>query len=157
MHMSFRSLAGRCLVVALAVVAPLMGGLQPHATAAAPAGLIAVPPPGHCYGDYCSGRDPHVEHCDDDAYTVATGYIPGTRWYVQLRWSPRCKTNWGRVLRSSWTDGDSIKAIQPSTGYTVGYAARNSSYVWSKMIYSPSRCVYASWNGAHGGATTACI
>ncbi|GAA1384678.1 DUF2690 domain-containing protein [Catellatospora chokoriensis] len=34
-------------------------------------------------------------HCGDDAGTAAYKDIPGAR--LEVRWSPRCKTNWARV------------------------------------------------------------
>lgn len=140
------------------LVAILLGtGLMiaPAVTAA------ASPQTATCYGDYCSGMDPattigpngHI--CSDDAYTVASNGIPGTNGtnIVELRWSPNCQSNWARanfVLLN-------IKAVQVSTGYQQSYSDNNGSYTWSRMIYSPTRCVKAVITGAWGSTETACV
>lgn len=112
--------------------------------------IVAAPSPASasvgCYGDYCSGMDPQATGCSADAYTVYTAYVYGTggATYVEVRWSPTCKTNWARTngIRTN------IKAVQ-DTGYTQGYSTNNGSYSWSKMIYSPVRhvqaCIWGSW------------
>ncbi|GLL05094.1 DUF2690 domain-containing protein [Dactylosporangium matsuzakiense] len=46
-----------------------------------------------CYGDYCSGQDPESSGCSADATTTASARIWGTESYIELRWSPTCKTN----------------------------------------------------------------
>lgn len=109
-----------------------------------------------CYGDYCSGRDPESTGCSADAYTTALARIAGTYSYVELRWSPSCKTNWARV---SWYPGayypNNVYVVQ-STGYTQrGVSGGNGSYVWSRMIYSPRLGVSARYDGPPGGGATA--
>ena len=125
--------------IALALVLAL-SGLVIVAPAASPAAAVT------CYGDYCSGQDPESSGCSADAYTIFTEYVYGTYGasYVEIRWSPTCKTNWARA--NSVTTN--IKAVQ-DTGYTQGYAANNGSVSWSKMIYSPVKhvqgCIWGGW------------
>ncbi|MFI6762831.1 DUF2690 domain-containing protein [Micromonospora sp. NPDC050417] len=112
-----------------------------------------------CWGDYCSGQDPQAAGCGTDAYTVASARIPGTfSSYVELRWSPSCKTNWARVP-ASW--GQSypwqLRAYQCATGYhQTGVSDSSSDYSWTRMIYSPTLGVSARWTGQPGSTATAC-
>lgn len=137
----------------------------PHALAAlslplfglvvAPGVASATPPPSvGCYGDYCSGQDPMSTNCAAGAYTVAVGDVYGTggEQYVEIRWSPTCKTNWARtnIITSN------VKAVQ-QTGYTQGYSSNNGTFAWSKMIYSPSLCVKAVIWGVWGVTETWCV
>lgn len=111
-----------------------------------------------CYGDYCSGMDPHSTGCDADAVTVASIYIGGTFSPIELRWSPTCKTNWARVP-AAWGTGspNQLLATQKPTGYTQrGVVGSNESYAWTRMIYSPRMCVYAAWEGPPGTKSTVC-
>jgi hypothetical protein len=80
-----RSRAGRILAAATLAAA---GSLAYAGTAEA-----AVT----CYGDYCSGQDPHATHCEDDAFSVASAPVSGTPYVLNLRWSPTCKTNWAQL------------------------------------------------------------
>jgi hypothetical protein len=109
-----------------------------------------------CYGDYCSGVDPEASGCSADAYTVASARIAGTYAYVELRWSPTCKTNWARTTWHNEFTSSALRAVQCATGYTQGYSSTNGSYWWSRMIYSPSLGVSARWNGPPGNGATAC-
>src|SRR4051812_45566343 len=84
-------------------------------------GLISAAAPSanaaSCYGDYCSGQDPQATGCANDAYTFASVRIPGTYSYVDLRWSPSCKTEWARVPSSWGVNAPSqLQAVQQSTG-----------------------------------------
>jgi len=111
-----------------------------------------------CYGDYCSGQDPQAAGCSSDAYTVVSARIPGTYTYIELRWSPSCKTNWARVPASWGTSyPSSLEAVQCSTGYTQrGVVASSSDYSWTRMIYSPVLLVRADWIGSPGSVGTSC-
>lgn len=112
-----------------------------------------------CWGDWCSGKDPLATGCSADAYDLASVLIPSTGAYVELRWSPTCKTEWTRVP-VSWglSSPGSMQAVQPSTGYTqIGFAGYDSTYAWGPMIYSPTRCVYAAWVGPPGTISTWCV
>lgn len=135
--------------------------------AAVAAALVAFPQPAHaghvsshvsCWGDWCSGQDPQATGCAADAYTVAHARIPGTWSYVELRWSPTCKTNWARV-HSSWGTSYpwALRAVQRDTGYQqVGVVNSSGSYSWTRQIYSPRLCVYGAWTGPPGTTATSC-
>lgn len=124
---------------------------------------VAVSAPAQavgCYGDYCSGKDPQSTGCSADAITFASNNVYGTGYTIELRWSPTCKTEWARISAGGWTSGvDSLGVVQPSTGYQQwGVAGSNATYKWSKMIYSPVRCVYARWvKPAWATTDTACV
>jgi len=107
-----------------------------------------------CYGDYCSGRDPMETGCANDAYTVASASIYGTggTQYVDIRWSPTCKTNWARANFVT----SNIKSVQ-ETGYTQGYSTNNGVNSWSRMIYSPALCVKGVIWGSWGVTETWCV
>jgi Protein of unknown function (DUF2690) len=129
------TLAGALLIAALP-----MSPVTAHAA--------GPPPPGSCYGDWCSGRDPMVEHCADDARPLAYGLN------AELRWSPRCKTEWVRVRPIFGSpDWNNLGVVQPATGYQQGYSSRNDTYAWSKMIYSPTLCVYGWWHQSFSDST----
>ena len=142
MRKSFRALLA-ALLLAMGMTALL-----------APASAGATTQSVSCYGDYCSGQDPMSTNCAADAYTVATAGVYGTYGdqYVDIRWSPTCKTNWARtnIITSQ------VKAVQ-STGYTQGYSSNNGVFAWSKMIYSPVLCVKAVIWGAWGVTETWCV
>lgn len=103
-----------------------------------------------CYGDYCSGQDPRASGCAADGYTVASKNIRAAR--LELRWSPRCKTNWARYIqyprgRYSGNVPWELRATQ-DTGYTQtksygGNRVADNTPTWSPMIYSPTRRVRA--------------
>lgn len=99
-----------------------------------------------CFGDNCSGKDPQSTGCSADAQTIFTQSVYGTGGasWVEIRWSPTCKTNWAR----SNTVSTNIKAVQ-DTGYTAGYSNNNGTNSWSGMIYSPVRhvqgCIWGGW------------
>ena len=105
-----------------------------------------------CYGDYCSGKDPQSSGCSADAYSVSTEYVYGSNAWVDIRWSPTCKTNWAR----SSVISTNIKAVQ-SGGYTQGYSTNNGTVAWSKMIYSPVKCVKGVIWGGWGTTQTLCV
>ncbi|GAA0930033.1 hypothetical protein Vau01_046540 [Virgisporangium aurantiacum] len=111
-----------------------------------------------CWGDYCSGQDPEAAGCSADASPVAAARIPGTYSYVELRWSPSCKTNWARVPAAWGTAYPwQLRATQCATGYQQsGVVGNNANYAWTRMIYSPTLRVRAEWNGQPGSVWTAC-
>lgn len=112
------------------------------------AGTSLAAVPAHavgCWGDWCSGQDPQSTGCSADARTLAADESYATGAYVELRYSPTCKTEWARVPRNNWPGGDSLGVVQ-DTGYRQGDSSENESYVWSKMIYSPVKRCYAWWN-----------
>jgi hypothetical protein len=132
-----QALMTACLV---ALTAAASVPVHPGPAAAAP-GKLAV----SCWGDWCSGQDPEVTGCSAGASTVASAGIPWSNGLtLELRWSATCQTNWARVNYGAFTY---LRAIQPSTGYVQQASSNNGVYWWSAMIYSPTRCVYASTAG----------
>ena len=160
--MGIQRLRGAPALVAIVIV--IAAGSV--ALTAGPAAASTPPPAGWCYGDYCSGMDPHTtrhvpdgNYCDADGTTVASIQAAGTGLLVELRWSSRCQANWARVPASfgSYSPG-SVKARQCDTGYQqVGVVDSNTGYSWTAMIYSPSHPVSASWSGSPGNYATACV
>lgn len=90
-----------------------------------------------CYGDYCSGQYPDATHCDEDATTLAvttlnksggsmsvgaygvgasSGGDTGDVGVVELRWSERCGTAWGR-LRTKRASDITYLGIEKNDGY----------------------------------------
>ena len=130
------------------------------AAALATASAVLSPTPAAaagCYGDYCSGKDPEQTGCSADAYTTASARIPGTGAYVELRWSPTCKTNWTRANWYPDPSNTTISAVQCPTGYTQrGTSGYANGYYWTKMIYSPKMGVSARFTGAPGSTATSC-
>jgi len=120
-----------------------------------------TPPPTKvsCYGDYCSGRDPVTTGCNTGAKTFAAKELSGAR--LELRWSPRCKTEWARWIQYPVGLKSDLPtelfAIQDTgykqvANYTVNgdpedTAASSTSggitTSWTPMIYSPVHLVRA--------------
>ncbi|MEA2371082.1 MAG: hypothetical protein QOH12_1476, partial [Solirubrobacteraceae bacterium] len=119
----------------------------------------APTPSGGCYGDYCSGKDPETTGCATGSTTLASNDLSGAR--LELRWSPKCKTEWARWIQ--YPEGlksdipTALFAIQ-DTGYTqsasydingmpLNAAASVTSggitTSWTPMIYSPVHLVHA--------------
>ncbi|MFG1881472.1 DUF2690 domain-containing protein [Micromonospora sp. NPDC049102] len=91
---------------------------------------------------------------------MASGPMWGTSGsYVELRWSPTCRANWARLPAVSGTnEPQALVAYQCPTGYQqVGVSASNSTWSWSRMIYSAYKSVRAIWNGRPGRGATACV
>lgn len=113
-----------------------------------------------CYGNWCSGMDPHATGCDRDAITVATapitsGYSLGLQvgpfsaskaqefGTLELRWSPRCQTNWARANIHRLAPYR-LLFVEQNTGYTqlsnsIGGSlpGTNTGIFYTAMIYSP--------------------
>src|SRR6266566_2975920 len=81
-----------------------------------------------CSGNGCNGLDPISTGCARDAITVTTtgGSVSFRTGTIQLRYSPTCGTNWGRVLSSVGTTLLTV-SIRRNDGlfyFAVGSAAR---------------------------------
>lgn len=111
------------------------------ATAALVAGL-ALAAPGAASA---SVGDPIQTGCASDAYTVSTRAVTnsggGVVGQVQLRYSPRCGTNWAKVTSSVGTANIEAEV------YTVtdwAYYSATSTSVYTDMVYAPNGvCAYA--------------
>ncbi len=74
-----------------------------------------------CSGTGCNNLDPVQTGCAVGSYTVQTAVLPTI--FLQLRYSPTCKTNWGRVI--SRGNNNEVYLV------LVGRVA------WSRMVYAP--------------------
>jgi hypothetical protein len=127
---------------------------------AAPLATAAPALAAGCPGSGCTYLDPEATGCSKDAITVAHYQLPAVQQRLELRWSPRCQSNWARMYLDSnpvW-----LRAIQPDRGdglpRVTQLSGRNGTYSWSAMIYSPNRCVYADvQTGIWGRYSTACV
>lgn len=136
------------LVLSIAATGTLLG------VGAGPANAIS------CSGAGCTYQDPQTSGCSADAVTVASYKLPAVQQRLELRWSPRCKTNWARMYLDPYPTW--LRAVQPDRGDGIPrvtqLSGRNDTYSWSAMIYSPTLCVYADVQTAFWGRyRTACI
>jgi hypothetical protein len=101
-----------------------------------------------CSGNGCNGLDPVATGCDLDAITVPVsgGVVSFRTGTIQLRYSPTCGTNWGRVI-SSVGNVQLTVSIRRDDGlfyFTVG----NGTRLWSPMVFA--RTVKAKACGSAG-------
>jgi Protein of unknown function (DUF2690) len=87
-----------------------------------------------CSGDGCDGLNPVVTGCAADAYTVQTAVFSNSN--VELRYSPTCGTNWGRVT-SKVGAANLVIRIQRIDGLTYTFSGGNFNFAYSAMVYAP--------------------
>lgn len=118
--------------------------------------LVVVTPAAAvgCSGTGCNGQDPEVMGCAADAFTMASAPIHdaynntnvGT---VDIRYSPTCKTNWGRATMSLYTENVATWTVgvvlQDGSHLEFTLAARlhPGSVNWCDMLYAPVQPAYA--------------
>lgn len=112
-----------------------------------------------CYGDYCSGQDPVASGCAEGAVTLDSHVQELGGGIVELRYSPKCGTNWAKWTQypTGWCLNCGIvdlRAVQ-DTGYTQAIDLTNKTIndgesVWTPMIYSPVKKVKAEILGICG-------
>lgn len=126
------------LLASLLGVTAFMGLSMTSAHTHAQAGQAQTTHPNHaqvaCSGEGCDGLDPAVTGCAADAYTVQTAVFSNS--YVELRYSPTCKTNWGRVTSKVGPTFLEIR-IQRVDGLTYTFSGGNYNYAYSAMVYAP--------------------
>jgi hypothetical protein len=88
-----------------------------------------------CSRDGCDGLDPVPAGCTADAYIVQTAVFSNS--FVELRYSPRCGTNWG-LVRSRVGPTYLVIRTQRIGGLTYTYRGGNFNYAWSAMVYAPN-------------------
>jgi Protein of unknown function (DUF2690) len=88
-----------------------------------------------CSGNGCNGLDPEKTGCAADAFTVQTAVFSDS--YVQLRYSPTCGTNWGRVY-SRVGPANLIIRSQRIDGLSYTFSGGKFNYAWSAMVYAPN-------------------
>ena|SRR5947209_626897 len=87
-----------------------------------------------CSGDGCDGLNPVSTGCATGAYTVQTAVFSNS--YVELRYSPTCKTNWGRVTSKVGLAFLEIR-VQRVDGLTYTFLGVNFNFAYSVMVYAP--------------------
>jgi Protein of unknown function (DUF2690) len=93
-------------------------------------------PQAPCSGNGCDGLDPAAVGCSADAYTVQTAVFGNS--YVELRYSPMCGANWGRVTSRVGLTSLVIRTQRLSDGLTYTFSGGNYYYAWSAMVYAPT-------------------
>ena len=102
-----------------------------------------------CSGNGCNGLDPVATGCDLDAITVTTtgGTVSFRTGTIQLRYSPTCGTNWGRVI-STIGNTQLTVSIRRDDGlfyFTVGSGTR----LWSPMVFARNVKAKACGSAGH--------
>ncbi len=122
-----------------------------------------------CSGNNCNGLDPIATGCAGDAITVTTtggaddaitvtttgGTVSFRTGTIQLRYSPTCGTNWGRVL-SSVGNTQLTVSIRRDDGrfyFTEGSGTR----LWSPMVFARNVKAKACGSAGHFEDCTAGI
>lgn len=98
-----------------------------------------------CSGNGCNNLDPISTDCANDAITVST--VTFRTGIIQLRYSPNCGTNWGRVLSTIgntqlWV---SIRRDDGRFYFTVGSGTR----LWSPMVFARNVKARACGSAGH--------
>ncbi len=144
------------LLVPAALLAALLaasGGIaRTYASAAQPQWLHVT-----CIGNGCNGLDPETTGCAGDAYTVR---VPGgtasfDTGSIELRYSPTCGTNWGRVLSSVGFTRLTVSIRRDDKLFY--FAVRSGTRWWSPMVYAPNEKAKACGSAGHFGDCTESI
>ena len=88
-----------------------------------------------CSTEGCDGLNPVTAGCAADAYTVQTAVFSNS--YVELRYSPTCGTNWGRVISRVGATSLIIR-VQRNDNLTYTFSGGNFTYAWVAMVYAPN-------------------
>jgi hypothetical protein len=121
-------MGGRRWIPRILILGPLLAGALAVAPSAAHADRY-----GYCQAASCNGLDPYYENCTFDAYTVASysyAYSDGSRYEVDLRYSPDCEANWARVL----TTTAQPFCVQNNFGNEAKYTSAPGLTSWTNMI-----------------------
>jgi len=87
-----------------------------------------------CSAKGCNGQDPLMTGCAADARTVQTAVLSTA--FVQLRFSPTCGTNWGRVISRAGLAHLFVR-IDRIDGLSYIGSISTGSLVFSPMVYAP--------------------
>ena len=88
-----------------------------------------------CSGTGCNGQNPVTSGCDAGARTIQTAVFSNS--FVELRYSPACGTNWGRVTSKVGATSLIIRT-QRIDGLTYTFSGGNFTYAFSAMVYAPT-------------------
>lgn len=87
-----------------------------------------------CSGNGCNGQNPATTGCAADARTVQTATFSNS--FVQLRYSPTCGTNWGRVI-SRVGAVHLVVRTQRIDGLTYTFSGGNFTSAFAAMVFAP--------------------
>jgi len=101
-----------------------------------------------CSGDGCDNVDPEQAGCANGAYTVTSADASSAT--IQLRYSPDCGTNWGRVVSKGNNNDIYLVLVERADGVSYGTKGLTGPIAWSRMVYAPTAKARAcvSINGA---------
>ena len=89
-----------------------------------------------CSGNGCNNLDPEQTGCVAGAYTVQTAVLSTA--ILQLRYSPTCKTNWGRVISRGSNNSDVyLVLVDRIDGLSYGTKGLVGPFAWSRMVFAP--------------------
>ena len=89
-----------------------------------------------CSGNGCDNVDPEQSGCADGAYTVTSVDTPTAD--IQLRYSPDCGTNWGRVVSNGNNNNVYLVLVERIDGVAYGTKGLTGPIAWSRMVYAPT-------------------
>ena len=89
-----------------------------------------------CSGTGCNNLDPVQTGCGVGARTVQTAVLPTI--FLQLRYSPTCKTNWGRVISRGNHNEVYLVLVGRADGLAYGSKGLVGPVAWSRMVYAPA-------------------
>jgi hypothetical protein len=87
-----------------------------------------------CSRSGCNNLDPELTGCVVGAYTVRTAVLPTA--FIQLRYSPRCGTNWGRLINRSKSKQVYLILVERIDGVTYGVKGVLGHIAWTRMVYA---------------------
>lgn len=89
-----------------------------------------------CSGNGCNNLDPIQTGCVAGAKTVQTAVLSTA--FLQLRYSPTCKTNWGRVISRGSNNTDVyLVLVDRIDGLSYGTKGLVGPFAWSRMVFAP--------------------
>ncbi|MFD2767371.1 DUF2690 domain-containing protein [Micromonospora eburnea] len=108
--------------------------------AAVVAGMMAVPSPASAAtvgcGSACDNKDPqtYVAMVDQAGYCYMDAKTVSTASYVELRYSPWCRTAWGRQTGSyGYLSGVLVRSYRTDGSLRATYDSQTSDGAWSRM------------------------
>ncbi|GAC1426660.1 MAG: hypothetical protein NVS4B1_15230 [Ktedonobacteraceae bacterium] len=88
-----------------------------------------------CSGEGCDNVDPLQSGCAVGAYTVT--FVATSTAEIQLRYSPNCGTNWGRVVSLVDNSDIYLVLVERIDGVSYGTKGLTGPVAWSRMVYAP--------------------
>ncbi len=130
-----RRMTGLVLAAAVAVAG--------FVVSATPAAAADVTPTATCHAGSCHGTNPSSTGCAVDAITARSATSP-EGITVQLRYSPTCRSAWGRILNG--IPGDRVR-VQRDDGANFPATISTGTTVYTAQVndagYTSKACVRA--------------